>query len=293
MSVKNRIRYIDNLRALAIILVLFAHISTHTCDQYNGIYLIGSLKWASAAFFVDIGVIGVPLFLMITGALLLNRDYGELPSFLKHRFLRLLPPFLFFAIVFIHDIFTFWYVWLMIGIYLFLPILNSFVKEYQMKGVEYFLIIWLITIIMNSFGYYPFYKLELSYFFGYVGYVILGYYLFNKKFRLSEGKLLIISFLLFLIFTLINVHYTFYQSIEASKQLWLTYLTIVVVFQSTGVFLFFKNFEEYHGKNRFVLFFKNFNLEKIVVPISFCSYGMYFDHHMILDYMSLSKTCVI
>lgn len=44
MSVKNRIRYIDNLRALAIILVLFAHISTHTCDQYNGIYLIGSLN---------------------------------------------------------------------------------------------------------------------------------------------------------------------------------------------------------------------------------------------------------
>ena len=69
----------------------------------------------------------------------------------------------------------------MMGIYLFLPIINSFIKEYGIKGAEYFLIIWFLTIIMNSLGYYPFYELELSYFFGYIGYVVLGYYLFNKN----------------------------------------------------------------------------------------------------------------
>ena len=283
MAIKKRVRYIDQLRALAIILVLFAHISTHTCDKLSGVYLIGSLKWASTALLVDIGVIGVPLFLMITGALLLNRDYGDLPSFIKHRFLRILPAFLFWAILFAHQLFTFWYVWLMMGIYLFLPIINSFIKEYGIKGAEYFLIIWFLTIIMNSLGYYPFYELELSYFFGYIGYVVLGYYLFNKKFNLSQCKLLIIGFLLFLIFTLLNVRYTFYQSQIAEKQLWYAYLQIVVVLQGAGVFLFFKNLEEYGGNNKLISSIKKIKLGKIVDNLSFCSYGMYLDHHIILD----------
>lgn len=77
---------------------------------------------------------------------------------------------------------------MLVGIYLMLPILNSFVKEYKMKGVEYFLIIWLIIITLNTFKLYPFYKVELSYFAGYIGYVVLGYYLANKKFKLSDKK---------------------------------------------------------------------------------------------------------
>ncbi len=283
MVTKRRIHYIDQLRALAIIFVLFAHISTHTCDKFSGIYLIGSLKWASCALLVDIGVIGVPLFLMITGALLLNRDYGSLPSFLKHRFLRIMPAFLFWAIIFSHTVLTYWYVWLMIGIYLFLPIINSFIKEYEMKGVEYFLIIWFITILMNTFGFYPFYELELSYFFGYIGYVVLGYYLFNKKFNLSSSKLLIISVLLFLIFTLVGFHFTFFASQIAEKHSWITYLQIAVVLQSVGVFLFFKNLEEYGGNNRVILSIKKLSFNKVVNSLSFCSYGMYLDHHVFLD----------
>ena len=283
MAIKKRVRYIDQLRALAIIFVLFAHISTHTCKLLGGIYQIGSLKWASSALLVDFGVIGVPLFLMITGALLLNRDYGDLPSFLKHRFLRILPAFLFWALIFMHQVFTFWYVWLMMGIYLFLPIINSFIKEYGLKGAEYFLIVWFITILMNTFGYYPLYELELSYFFGYIGYVVLGYYLFNKDFKISHGKLLIISFLLFLICTLFGMHYTFYESQIAGKQLWMTYLEIAVVLQGVGVFLFFKNLEDYGGNNKLLAFSKKIRLNKVVDSLSFCSYGMYLDHHIILD----------
>ena len=40
-----------------------------------------------------------------------------------------------------------WYFWTLIGIYLFIPIINSFIREYQMKGLEYFLIIWFFTIL--------------------------------------------------------------------------------------------------------------------------------------------------
>ena len=284
MAVSKRIFYIDQLRALAIVLVLFAHISTHTCERFADVYILGSFKWASAAFFVDVGVIGVPLFLMITGALLLNREYGNLFDFVKHRYLRILPPFLFWAII-TFNIFSFWYVWLMMGIYLFLPIINSFIKDYQMKGVEYFLIIWLICILLNTFGHYPFYKLELSYFFGYIGYVVLGYYLFKKEFNVSKSKMFWLGFILFLGFTFINMFYTFEFSKIYDKHVWLTYLTIVPVFQSIGVFLIFKNLEEYSGSNKVLNFIKKFKFKNVVENLSFCSYGMYLDHMFILGYV--------
>ena len=66
---------------MAIILVLFAHISTHTCDKLSGVYLIGSLKWASTALLVDIGVIDF-LFLwlrlgyVVLGYYLFNKKFN-------------------------------------------------------------------------------------------------------------------------------------------------------------------------------------------------------------------------
>lgn len=277
---KKRILYIDYLRALAIILVLFAHISSHSYSKFLGIYLNTSVKWSICASFVDIGVIGVPLFLMITGALLLNRDMGNLKDFVKRRYLRILPPFIFWALI-VFNIFTFWYVWLMMGIYLILPVINSFIKEYELNGVEYFLIIWIISIILNTFGHYPFYKLELSYFYGYIGYVVLGYYLANKKFNVSNKTMIILNLIIFCVFTLINVSYTLKYN-QASKHAWLTYLTIVVVFQSTSVFLIFKNLEEYFNNIKFKIPNK---IYKVTNSISRCSYGMYLDHCLILDYL--------
>ena len=68
---RNRIFYLDEIRALAILLVILCHIVREFCQ----IRPAGSLGWISLAPLIDLGVIGVPLFLMISGALLLNRDY--------------------------------------------------------------------------------------------------------------------------------------------------------------------------------------------------------------------------
>lgn len=303
---KKRIFYLDFTRALAIILVLVAHISTHTCEKFIKICAIGSIRWCVFASLVDFGCIGVPLFLMLTGILLLNRDYHSLQSFFKHRFSRILIPVIFWGLfnLIYGNVFnlgmpevvkTFfssnWYVWMLVGIYLMLPILNSFIKEYKMKGVEYFLIIWLIIIILNTFKLYPFYRVELSYFAGYIGYVVLGYYLVNKKFKLSDKKMMLIGMALFIIFTLIQLKYIFEISPIYSKQMWLTYLTIVVVLQSSGVFLFLKSFDSYCNKspksisNKIYSKIKNTFISKIIISISFCSYGMYLVHGYILDYL--------
>ncbi|RPF52007.1 surface polysaccharide O-acyltransferase-like enzyme [Methanobrevibacter gottschalkii DSM 11977] len=296
---RKRIFYLDFIRALAIILVVLAHVTRAFFQNSPA----GSFNMCFVSQFIDFGVIGVPLFLMISGALLLNKDY-ELGDFLKRRYSRVLVPFLFWAMIFpISKILfegqvatvanfikmyfdsNFWFVWMILGVYLFIPIINSFIKEYDMRGVEYFLLIWGGVMFLNTIGQYPFHQLELSYFAGYLGYFVLGYYLANKKFRLSDSKLLVISLLIFLTFTFINIDYTITMCILKNKLLYYKYETIVTVVQSAGLFMFIRYFALVSSnkpesiKNRIYLFFKDSFMFKIIFSISTFSYGIYLAHY--------------
>ena len=75
---KKRIFYFDQIRALAIILVVMIHV----CNVFIDANTKGSFGWMVPSFTKSFCVIAVPLFLMISGALLLNRDY-ELKDFLS------------------------------------------------------------------------------------------------------------------------------------------------------------------------------------------------------------------
>lgn len=88
MKTKERIFYYDFLRAFAIIAVILCHIDIFYGDLNTPLQIICKLT------INDIGRMGVPIFLMISGALLLNRDY-ELSDFLKRRFTRIIYPFIF------------------------------------------------------------------------------------------------------------------------------------------------------------------------------------------------------
>ena len=68
---KERIFYYDVLRAFAIIAVIICHV-----DMFFG-PLTSQTQVIAQMTFHDIGRIGVPIFLMISGALLLNRDYPD------------------------------------------------------------------------------------------------------------------------------------------------------------------------------------------------------------------------
>lgn len=301
---RNRIFYLDQVRALAIILVILCHV----LREYAKIRPIGSVGWSSIAYLIDFGVMGVPLFLMISGSLLLNRDY-ELGDFLKRRFSRILIPFIFWALLLpIYKIFVYptdpsnylrlfldgqyWFIWMLVGVYLILPVVNSFVKEFEMKGVEYFLVIWLITITLNTFGIYPFHNLELSYFAGYLGYLVLGYYLTTKEFKLSDRQMIWLGLILFVVFTAINIRFTLTHGktglLGDSNLKYYHYETLIVVLQSTGVFLLFEYFAKYCSKhsntikNKVYSFFKDTFLSKIIFTISVCSYGMFLIHYFIV-----------
>lgn len=297
---KKRIFYLDFIRALAIIFVLLAHITRAFFEKTSNL----KYKYLCAPL-IDFGVLGVPLFLMISGTLLLNKDY-KLSSFLKRRYIRVLIPFLFWNIILIFSkiffegkavtlsyikymyFYNFWFVWMILGIYLFIPVINSFIKEYKIRGTEYFLVIWFVVIFLNTIGKYPFFEFELSYFAGYLGYFVLGYYLSNKKYKLSDSQLIIVSLKMFSIFTLISIYYTLSEYRKTKKLLYYKYKTIIVVLQSTGLYLFIRYFTLIESiktrfiKNRICLFLQDLFLYKIIYSISIYSYGIYLIHYNIL-----------
>ncbi len=288
---KKRIFYYDELRALAIILVILCHASI----LYKP-YVYDSLKVAMPAIFFILTHVAVPIFFMLSGALLLNRDYHGLPEFFKKRFSRILLPFLFWiAIAIIVSVLVLhhgqedaikiflgknrwpWFVWVMMGIYLFLPVVNSFIKEYGMKGAEYFLVIWLITIVLDTFNHYPFYQLELAYFAKYMGYVVLGYWLANKTVRVSDRNMILLGFLMFIS----SISFDFYIFMHNIPKIETKYLSLFIVIASVGVFLMFKHYNHYCDSNpgsalgRLHQRIENGIIGKIVLTFSVCSYGMY------------------
>jgi surface polysaccharide O-acyltransferase-like enzyme len=88
---------IDDLRFIATIGVILLHTSAGMLPIYGKIpdeyWLIGLSYNALTRFCV-------PMFVMISGALLLSREYKTV-DFLKKRFVRILLPFLFYATIYI------------------------------------------------------------------------------------------------------------------------------------------------------------------------------------------------
>lgn len=294
MNSNQRIFYYDFLRAFAIFAVILCHV-----DGIIG-YSFWNLKVALPGLLTTIALTGVPIFLMLSGALLLNKEYS-LKEFFKKRFSRIIYPFIFWMAISIFIGILYlrwtnidalnvffgitshtWYIWVLIGIYLVIPIINSFLKEYGLKGLEFFLIIWAITILFNSYQPHYLKTLELSYFSGYLGYVILGYYLDNKEFKLSDKKMLCIGSLIFILFTLVHM-IIFYRMINFYSDY---YLNIVTVLQSAGIFLMVKYMDKISlNANNLFSKIKTNRLGKIILSLSLCSYGMYLNHYIILEYI--------
>ena len=286
---KERIFYYDVLRALAIIGVIICHLDHFFSPLTTPSQVIAQMT------FHDIGDIGVPIFLMISGALLLNRSYPSLSDFLKRRFARIVYPFIFWIIlilgqlychgynskfiwnVFIGEPSVTWYFWTLIGIYLFIPVLNSFIKEYKIKGVEYFLVVWFFTMILKTFNAYPLWtNFNLDMFAGYIGYPVLGYYLANKEFKLND-KILCILGLIMLIISLAVFVYLHYTKLGI-----IGYESLPNMFMGVGLFLFIMCLDRLNKFNRI----KDNFIGKAITSLSLCSYGMYFSHVIVVKELS-------
>ena len=222
VMVSRRSTAIDFLRSIAIIAVVCVH--SLPVPIING----GGWRLFVSATIGSLSKIGVPLFLIITGYLMLDRDYSglKLKRFLKHNYLPLLVSFESWACIamiaklaadpsvsnvveglrmmlLIGDPFMihFWYMQMLLGIYLFIPILASFIQAFEQNADKYIRMIIVIGVVFtflfptmqmiyNWLGGNSDYEITLGGFTGRgalgIFYMLLGYAI--KKDLFNSGK---------------------------------------------------------------------------------------------------------
>ena len=193
---------LDIVRSVAILLVILQH-------SWSGL----DLDVQSGAFsywFYSALCIGVPLFVMLSGALNLGK-VEETGSFLKRRFRRILLPFFLWAtVVFLISAFVgkypevrgfrsgvtayftgllegginqaYWYVYMLAGLYLITPILQRAFRPDNpdsRKLLGYCLVIWVAVQLLRDL--YPAF-LPVKYY-AFSADVVLGYYLAGAYIR--------------------------------------------------------------------------------------------------------------
>lgn len=311
-----RIFYFDALRALAILSVIVLHLATELLKISVGEYDLFSWNWIISNLLYNCSRFGVDIFLMLSGALSLGRVW-DIKSFLSKRLPRITAPFLFWGFIlslvlvifstFLSSIHTidpiniqnflnyllnsylgenqgfgpYWFFWMIFGTYLIMPIFNKWLLNCDLKEVEYFLVLWIITCIFENTLMTSF-PIKLSYFSGAIGMVILGYYLRHTKREIFNNKYA------GLILTLLGLILTFtvtYLNSSPTELYKIDRMSIYLVIESAGIFLLFKNFNKF---NIHIDFFENPKgiFKKSIFSIAKYSYGMYLNHRVITMILS-------
>jgi surface polysaccharide O-acyltransferase-like enzyme len=79
---------------------------------------------------------------------------------------------------------------MLIGLYFFIPIIGKYVRNATEKEILYFLIVWFAVMMLSQpylMRFNP--SVDMHYFAGYAGYLVLGHYLAYKDFNLKHLRL--------------------------------------------------------------------------------------------------------
>lgn len=329
LSQPQRIVWVDLLRFIAIFMVICIHCS----DPFN----VSPEARSNPEFNYWGGLYGsflrpcVPLFVMITGLLLLPVKLS-LGDFYKKRLLRIAVPFLVWSVLYnlfpwitgvlglpptiIADVFAYaspdasqslgdamknmamiplqfnvytvpmWYMYMLIGLYLYMPFFSAWVEKATVSQKKVFLGIWALTLSLpyaytffsnelfglcawNSFG-------TFYYFAGFNGYLLLGHYLAKDVKRWSLPKTLAVSLPLFVIGYVVT--YLGFKSMTANPdcteqemELFFLYCSPNVVLMTIAVFLMVRRVK--FTSPRWVSAFAN---------ITKCGLGIYLVHYFVV-----------
>lgn len=320
--------WLDVVRFIA----MFTVVCCHSSDPFN--YYPGEppgnideIKFWGAAYGAILRPC-VPLFVMITGALLLPVK-GDVSSFYKKRISRVFFPFLIWSVLYnlfpwvtgllglspqvILDFFPYasgesmrqsleaslsyianipfnfslfdvhmWYIYLLIGLYLYMPIFSAWVEKVNEKAKLWFLVVWGITLFI------PYYRAfvtpylwgscswnefhMLFYFAGFNGYILLGHYLRYREWSWTKTlgwgiPLLISGFMV----TFYGFRYMAANPACTLEQLdlFFYYCSPNVVMMTIPLFMFAKK-----------VHITNERIRKVLANLTVCGFGVYMIHYL-------------
>ena len=302
-----RVIYFDILRIVAIFFVVAVHLSAmHWADVD-----VDSRAWFAFNLYCTTGKWSVPIFVMISGALFLGRD-TDIHTILKKNVARIATVFLFwsgcYALVdlvfrhaplsvvfsqFITGHYHLWFLYMIVGLYLLIPLLRPIVKSESLT--RYFLLLALIftfllpqlalftsfvspqlsmvikTVSMYTYCYFPL---------GFTVYFIGGFYLSRRDFSLKEEIVLysvgILAFLFSIFAPVVHA-----KAQGAPSAVFYNYDSLNVLLTSVPIFVFAKQHlnlsssREGGGRQAKALAF--------IRKLSKYSFGVYLVHPMVIE----------
>lgn len=202
----NRMVYLDVLRILA----AFSVVMLHSAAQFWYRLDIRSTEWVVANSYNAVFRFGVPIFVMISGALFLAPDYKvDVKRLFTHNILRLFIISVVWSSIYglfdcmwlfgisnlgVKDIlremlsgrYHLWFLPMLMGIYMLVPVLKSWLEHASKRNVEYFILLFLIiqiggetlrALTVTDEIHTGIDVLKVDMVCGYLGYFVLGYYL--------------------------------------------------------------------------------------------------------------------
>lgn len=293
-KMKLNIGWIDLLRIIACFLVIVSH----CCDPFVAQFDVNQTSFLTGVFTGSLVRPCVPLFVMMTGVLLFPVNLSMADFYKKRIqriviplvFWSLALPLLFFAYLnyinpttqnpsisldhytlsatlnklytfifnFNFDTIPLWYMYMLIGLYLIIPILSAWLKQASKKDIALFLWIWGITLLLpyikmaapllgygGNFGnmgllgicdwndYGTFYYTS-----GFIGYLVLAYYLVKHPLNWSWKRTLSITIPMFLI----GYAITAFGFILTQKHFPGNYANLEIVWYFAGINVFMMTF---------------------------------------------------
>lgn len=306
----DRILYFDFLRIFATLAVMVLHVAAQNWYGTN----VSSFEWQTFNFFHSVTRFCVPIFVMISGALFLNKREtrimtgGGIYKLYKHNILRIVTAFIFWSAIYalpallhgssfkavckkiITGHYHMWFLFMIVGLYMIVPFIKKIVESPALT--KYFLALALVfafiipqardiasvfnkTLIAEIFN--AGVKMNLSFIGGYTCYFILGHCLHTIEF--SKKTRCIIYALSAFGFASTALGCSFI-SIYNNKpnQILCGNFTLNVMLQGVGVFVFFKNLIDTLKISE--------RMQSIIAKLSKYSFGAYLVHALIIEVLN-------
>ncbi len=295
-----RILSFDFMRVVAAFAVVLQHIGGQ-----NWVDVFPSVEWEIRNIYISLAQWSVPLFFMISGALFLSPDKPvHIKRLLGKNLLRIVYAFLFWSAIYVFysdgldtslkiaiisilkGPVHFWFLKVMVGIYLFVPILKCVVANWQV--FRYLVLFCVITTFVVS----PFFVhigmfneqwrvLMKNYYDGFgiislefISYFVLGYYLYSSSLGKRVKYFIYLLGIVGLVGSALGTH-------VCSHYVGFTYAYFYddthpfVMLEAVAVFVFVKEHCNYSPSVR-----------RAIVDLSNCSLGIYLVHPLLMFIMS-------
>lgn len=293
--------YPDLLRIVAILAVIVVHVSSGPLKNSKP----GSADWWVDNLFGSAARFCVPLFVMISGMLLLDPAKREpLGQFLRKRLAKVAIPLMAWSVIyylwfiflnnFAHHSFSLktfvletlnlgtcyhlYFMYKILGLYLATPVLRAFLRAADKTLVTYFLGLWfafmIVGVALDRFCGVRI-GIENIVFSSYVGYYVGGLWLHQLPLR-RRKLCLILSGAAIVLSILVTAAGNYYVAVHkiSPVDLYYSYFTLNVLVMSVAIFLFFKALDPAWALHH----------AKVLRKISAAVFGVYLIHILVMSY---------